>query len=43
MELGFKCYFGVKDLGCILFGYGGILDWFDSFMFVLLLLNILLI
>ena len=43
VESGFKRHFGVKDYGRILPGHGGILDRFDSFMFVLPLLNILLI
>ena len=43
VESGFKRHFGVKDSGRILPGHGGILDIFDSFMFVLPLLNILLI
>ena len=42
VESGFKRHFGVKDSGRILPGHG-ILDRFDSFMFVLPLLNILLI
>ena len=43
VESGFKRHFDVKDSGRILPGHGGILDRFDSFMFVLPLLNILLI
>lgn len=38
----FKCYYGVKDLGKILLGYGGILDCFDSLMFIMLILVFLL-
>lgn len=42
-ESWLKCCVGVKDSGNILFGYGGIFDWFDGLVLVVLVVVLFVI
>lgn len=43
VELQVKCDFGIKDMGCLLFGYGGLMDWFDGILFFVVVVWIVFI
>jgi Cytidylyltransferase family. len=42
-ESWMKCCVGLKDSGVLIFGYGGLFDWFDGFLVVFFVLFVIVI
>jgi len=42
VELMIKCDLGIKDMGLVLFGYGGVMDWLDFLLVSVLVVWFLL-